>query len=109
VSARDLIEYVLLTLGVGIELMCALGVLVMRNVYDRLHYVGAAAFGVLLVALAVLVRDSFSVIADKALLVAVLILATGPIMSHATARALRVREHGHWSVRESERIDVERR
>lgn len=108
-SARDLIEYVLLALGVGIEVLCALGVLVMRNVYDRLHYVGAAAFGVLLVALAVLVRDSFSLIADKALLVAVLVLTTGPIMSHATARAVRVREHGHWSVQESEQIDVERR
>jgi multicomponent Na+:H+ antiporter subunit G len=109
VSARDLIEYVLLALGVGIEVLCALGVLAMRNVYDRLHYVGAAAFGVLLVALAVLVRDSFSLIADKALLVAVLVLATGPIMSHATARAVRVREHGHWSVQQAEQIDVKRR
>jgi multicomponent Na+:H+ antiporter subunit G len=109
VSARDLIEYVLLALGVGIEVLCALGVLVMSNVYDRLHYVGAASFGALFVALAILVRDSFSLIADKALLVAVLMLASGPIMSHATARAVRVREHGHWSVQESERIEVEGR
>jgi monovalent cation/proton antiporter MnhG/PhaG subunit len=109
VSARDLIEYVLLTLGVGIEVLCALGVLVMSNVYDRLHYVGAASFGALFVALAILVRDSFSLIADKALLVAVLMLASGPAMAHATARAVRVREHGHWSVQESERIEADGR
>jgi multicomponent Na+:H+ antiporter subunit G len=109
VSARELVEYVLLALGVGIEVLCGLGVLAMSSVYDRLHYVGAASFGALLVALAVLVRDSFSLIADKALLVALFLVASGPIMSHATARAARIHEHGHWSVQESERIDVEER
>jgi multicomponent Na+:H+ antiporter subunit G len=109
VSARELIEYVLLALGVGIELMAALGVLAMRTTYERLHYVGAAPFGALLIALAVLVRDSFSLIADKSLLVALLLLVTGPVMTHATARAARVREHGQWSVRDDERIDVEER
>jgi multicomponent Na+:H+ antiporter subunit G len=109
VSARDAVEYVLLALGVGIEVMAALGVLAMRTTYERIHYVGAAPFGALLVALAVLVRDSFSLIADKALLVAVFMLVTGPIMTHATARAARIREHGEWTVQEGERIDVEGR
>jgi multicomponent Na+:H+ antiporter subunit G len=109
VSARDLIEYVLLALGVGIELLAALGVLAMSTTYERLHYVGAAPFGALLIALAVLVRDSFSLIADKSLLVALLLLATGPIMTHATARAARIREHGQWTVQDAERIDVEER
>jgi multicomponent Na+:H+ antiporter subunit G len=109
VSARDIVEYVLLAAGIGIQVMAALGVFAMSTTYERLHYVGAAPFGLLLVALAVLVRDSFSLIADKALLVALFVLVSGPIMTHATARAARIREHGHWSVREDERIDVEGR
>jgi multicomponent Na+:H+ antiporter subunit G len=109
VSVRHLVEYVLLALGVGIEVLCAVGVAVMRSVYDRLHYVGAASFGALLVALAVTVRESFSLIADKALLVALFLLVSGPIAAHVTARAARIREHGHWVVNESERIEVEDR
>jgi multicomponent Na+:H+ antiporter subunit G len=109
VSARDVVVYVLLAAGVGIEVIAALGVATMSTTYDRLHYVGAAPFGALLVALAVLVRDSFSLIADKALLVALFMLVSGPIMTHATARAARIREHGHWTVQEGERIDVEGR
>ncbi len=108
-SARDVVEYVLLALGVGIELVCALGVLAMSNVYDRLHYMAGASSGALLVALAVLVRDSFSLIADKALLVALFLMASGPIVAHATARAARIHEHGDWSVQESERIEAEER
>lgn len=108
-SIRDVVEYVLLAAGVGIQVMAALGVFAMSTTYDRLHYVGAAPFGALLVALAVLVRDSFSLIADKALLVSLFLLATGPIMTHATARAARIREHGHWTVQADERIAVEER
>jgi multicomponent Na+:H+ antiporter subunit G len=109
VTVRHVIEYVLLAAGVGIELLCAIGVLAMSNVYDRLHYVGAASFGVLLVALAVTVRESFSLIADKALLAAVFLLVTSPVMAHVTARAARVREFGHWTVTEEEQVEVEER
>ena len=44
-----------------------LGLLVMRDVYDRLHYVGLAGYGALLIGIAILVRESFSLIGDKAL------------------------------------------
>jgi multicomponent Na+:H+ antiporter subunit G len=83
--------------GVLVLLMCALGVLAMRSAYDRLHYASAAGWGAALIAAAILVRESLSLIADKALLTAAILVVCGPVLSHATARAGRIRERGTWN------------
>ena len=44
-SWRSVAAVVLLVAGGSIELLAVLGLCVMRDVYDRLHYVGAAGFG----------------------------------------------------------------
>jgi multicomponent Na+:H+ antiporter subunit G len=102
VSVREIAEYVLLVVGVGIEALSAVGVLAMRDAYERLHYVSSAGVGGALVAGAVTVRESFSLIGNKTLLIALFLLVSGPVLVHATARAARVREKGEWSVKESE-------
>ncbi len=86
----------LLVAGVGIELVSVLGVATMRGPFDRLHYVGLAGYGVLLIGCAILVSESFSLIGDKALLTGALVAALGPVLTHATARSLRTREQGDW-------------
>lgn len=96
---RSVATDVLLLAGVLILLLCALGVLVMRSAYDRLHYASAAGWGAALIALAILVRQSLSLIADKALLTAVVVVVCGPVLAHATARAARIRERGEWDPR----------
>ena len=103
-SGRDVVATVLLVAGGVVCLLSCLGAVVMRNAYDRLHYVGATSFGVLLVAIAVVVRQSFSLIGNKALAVAALLLLGGPVVAHVTARTARIREHdgGDW------RIGIER-
>src|SRR5581483_12319413 len=68
VSWRAVVAVILLIAGGSLQLLAVLGVCVMRNAYDRLHYVGLAGFGGLLMGVAVLVRESFSLIGDKALL-----------------------------------------
>jgi multisubunit Na+/H+ antiporter MnhG subunit len=73
-----------------------IGLLAMRDVHDRLHYVGLASYGALLCGIAILVRQSFSLIGDKALLTGVILVALGPVLVHATARSLRIRERGDW-------------
>lgn len=89
--------YVLLLGGVLLLVMCALGVLVMGSAYDRLHYSSAAGWGALLIALSIMARESLSLIADKALLTAVVLVVCGPALAHATARAGRIRERGAWN------------
>jgi multisubunit Na+/H+ antiporter MnhG subunit len=41
----------------------------------------------------------------KALAAALLLLLTSPILTHATARAARVRQYGHWKALPYEEVD----
>jgi multicomponent Na+:H+ antiporter subunit G len=81
----------LVVAGVVVLAFACLGVLVMRGALARLHYVQVAALGVVLVVAAVLVRDGASLIGVKAVLVGAFLVATGPVLSHATARAIHTR------------------
>jgi len=94
---RSVVVDALLFAGVAVLLMCALGVLAMGSAYDRLHYASAAGWGAALIAGAILVRESLSLIADKALLTAAILVICEPALSHATARAGRIRERGAWN------------
>jgi monovalent cation/proton antiporter MnhG/PhaG subunit len=96
VSWRGVAAVVLLITGGLLELIAVLGLCVMRDVYDRLHYVGVAGFGALLIGIAIVVRESFSLIGDKALLVGVVLVLTGPVMVQTTARSLLIRDLGDW-------------
>jgi multisubunit Na+/H+ antiporter MnhG subunit len=100
-AARDVIATVLLISGVALQVMAVLGVSVMRDAFDRLHYVGLAGFGALLVGVSILVRESFSLLGDKALATGILLVVFSPVLVHATARSLRIRERGDW------RADIE--
>ncbi len=101
-SARHVVATGLLIAGSSLEVLAVIGVAVLRDAYDRLHYVGLAGFGALLVAVAIVTRESFSLIGDKSLATAAVIVLLGPVLVHATARSLRIREHGDW------REDIER-
>jgi multisubunit Na+/H+ antiporter MnhG subunit len=68
----------------------------MRDVYDRLHYVGLAGYGALSIGIAILVRESFSLIGDKALATGIVLLIIGPVLVHTTARSFRTRQTGDW-------------
>jgi multicomponent Na+:H+ antiporter subunit G len=88
---RDAVVAVTLVGGVAIEVLCCVGLLVMRGAYARLHYSAPAGLGAVLVATAVVVREGFSLIGDKALLLAVFVLLTTPVLAHVTARAAHIR------------------
>jgi monovalent cation/proton antiporter MnhG/PhaG subunit len=108
VSVVDAVVYALLALGVGIELISVLGVVLLKGVYDRLHYVAPSVLGALLIVAAIWVREGPSTIAlEGTLLVAFLMLAS-PALAHGTGRAARISEHGDWRPQRAEGIEVER-
>jgi multisubunit Na+/H+ antiporter MnhG subunit len=96
VSFSHVSASVLLIVGLGLELFAVLGLVVMRDVFDRLHYVGLAGYGGLLIGIAILIRESFSLIGDKALATGLILVAVGPVLVHTTVRSLRTRERGDW-------------
>ena len=95
-SIGHLIPKILLVSGGVLEVFAALGVTVMRDVYDRLHYVGLGGYGALLVGISILTHEDFSLIGDKALATGVLLVLIGPVVVHTTARSFRTRERGEW-------------
>jgi multicomponent Na+:H+ antiporter subunit G len=106
-TTRHVIAVILLWIGVGWNLIAAIGVLVMRSAFDRLHFPAVATLGAVFVAAAVLVEKSFSLVGDEAAIAAVFLLIASPVLTHATARAVRISRHGDWRVQEREGIEVE--
>jgi multicomponent Na+:H+ antiporter subunit G len=91
-SAQDLVLGVLVGLGVAGELLCCVGLVVMRNVYDRLHYAMAATtVPPFLIAAAVIVEEAWTQPGINALVVAAALFLLNPVLAHATARAARSR------------------
>jgi multisubunit Na+/H+ antiporter MnhG subunit len=95
---RHLCWLILLAAGMGIEAICVLGLVLLRDALDRVHCAGAVSLGAALVCAAVVVRDSFSLIGDKAAAIGVMLLLANPVVVHATARAIRIRRAGDWNV-----------
>ena len=93
-SWREIVATVLIVAGGIVELLAVLGLCVMRNTSDRLHYVGLASVGALLVGVAIVFREGFSQIGDGALLTGGILIFTGPVLVQTTMRSFLVRQHG---------------
>ena len=102
-SAGEIISWALLVLGVGVGVVCGLGVLAMRNVFDRLHYADTAGVCAALVCAAVVVREGItSTIGLKAVLIGIFFLVTSPVLAHVTGRVALLRERGDLHPRPDE-------
>jgi monovalent cation/proton antiporter MnhG/PhaG subunit len=94
---REIITDVLLALAVLTVAAAALGVAVMPDAYTRLHYVTpAAVVAPLFVTLAIFVREGFDENTGETVVALVFMVAAAPFLSHATIRAMRVRDRGDW-------------
>jgi multisubunit Na+/H+ antiporter MnhG subunit len=95
--ARDAGADVLLGLAALIVAGASLGVLLMRDAYQKLHFVTPAALvAPVLVATAILVRMGLYENTGETCLALFFMVIAGPYLSHATMRAIRVRETGDW-------------
>ena len=76
--------------------LCAAGLFAMRDAVDKLHYVApATTLAPIAIAFAIVLEDGLSSQAGlKSLCVALAIIATSPIVSFATLRAIQTREVG---------------
>ena len=96
---REVITDVLLALAVLTVAAAALGLAVMPTAAARLHYVTpAAVLAPVLVTLAVLVRQGLDENTGETVLALLLMVAAAPFLSHATIRAIRIRDHGDWRI-----------
>jgi monovalent cation/proton antiporter MnhG/PhaG subunit len=104
VNAHDLVIDVLVGAGVVGELLCCVGLVLMRNVFDRLHYAMASTtVPPLLIAAAVLVEEGWTQPGIDAVVIAVALLLINPVLAVATARAGRARRFGQVEALPEER------
>ncbi len=104
-SGKQILSAVLLGSAGLIQFLCVLGVWRMPHLHDRLHFLTpATSVAPWLVAGAVWTREALDHQGIVALLVAVFLLLFGPVLTHATARAARMREHGDWRIRAGETV-----
>ena len=96
-TAQAITADVLLGLAVVLVLASSAGILVMRDTYQKLHFLTPLALiAPLLVGLAVLVRSGWSENSSETWLALLFVVIGGPFLTHATIRAARIREKGDW-------------
>ncbi len=97
-NAATIAVEVFLGIAVLMAWLCCLALLIMPNFYERLHYLASvttiSAFCILI---AVVIHEGWGQATLKAIAVCVVLLLVNAIVTHATARAARVRSLGHWS------------
>ena len=89
-----------------VSLACWLGVLGMvrmREPIQALHYLTLpATVGVIALTVAVFLETGAGATAMKTMLIALVLLAINSVVTHATGRAFRARELGHWEPRDGD-------
>jgi multicomponent Na+:H+ antiporter subunit G len=104
-TGRQILEFLLLGAGVLSALLCSVGLVAMRDAFDRLHYLSAiSTVPPVLIAAAVIVNQRLNSVGLKALVVLAISVVTGPVLVHAIGRALRIRERGDARPRAEERV-----
>jgi multisubunit Na+/H+ antiporter MnhG subunit len=105
VTAHPEIVGVLLGAAAGVTVLSCAGMALMGGVYQRLHFVGpVVSVATFLVAGAVWVSEPEIQAGVKATLIALVMFVMNGVLSHATARAVRVKEHKRWAVEEGDRV-----
>lgn len=96
----------------GVVLLCWLGVLGMwrmKEPMQALHYLSLpATAGAILLTIAVFVSQGFVEGFWKVVLIAIVLLATNSVVTHATARAFRARDLGHWEPLDGDPMEIVR-
>ncbi len=88
---------VLLAIGVVSAVLSCIGVLVMKDLYERLHYLAPpATLSAICFCAAVVIDKHLSQAGIKALFILVVLLWMNAVLTHATARAARVRQFRRW-------------
>lgn len=94
-GARDLAIDVLLGLGVAGELLCVIGIVVMRTTFDRLHYAAASTtVPAFLILTAAILKQHFTASGMEAFAAVALLFVLNPALVIATARAARRIDYG---------------
>ncbi|HZD79347.1 MAG TPA: monovalent cation/H(+) antiporter subunit G [Actinomycetota bacterium] len=102
-SPRGVAVALLIGTGTFVAVVCSLGLLVLPDIFDRLHFLSGLTVATLLVTTGVVVRTGWHAISASAAIVAAGALVAGPTLTHAVGRTARFRDHGTLEIDDGER------
>lgn len=80
--------------------------LLFRDLFQRLHYLSVVTtVSMLGLLVAVVIKEGAGQAAIKVILTFIVLLLINAVLTHATARAARVRKLGHWAATPEEHIE----
>jgi multisubunit Na+/H+ antiporter MnhG subunit len=103
ITEAILLAIVVLACWIGVA-----GMLRMKQPTQALHYLSLPAVAAAVLTIAMFVQTGDSETSWKTLLIAFMLLAVNSVVTHATARAFRTRELGHWQPRDGDPIELVR-
>lgn len=105
---HPIVESILLALTALSCWLGAIGTVRMKEPMQALHYLSLPVVGSILLTAAVFVETGSSQAAWKTLFITIMLLAVNSVVTHATARAFRMRALGHWEPRDGDPIEFVR-
>lgn len=94
---RAIAADIFLGLGAAVAIISSTGILVMRDVYQRVHYVTPVALvAPISIGIATLIQFGWSSRSAQTWMAIGFMAIAGPYLSHATMRAARIRATGDW-------------
>ena len=102
-SVATIAVEVSLALAVVVAWICCLGLLLMRDFFDQLHFLApVTTVSMVLILAAVVMEQGWGQATVKTILILVVMLLINAVLTHATARARRIEMLGQWQPKEDE-------
>jgi multicomponent Na+:H+ antiporter subunit G len=104
-SSSQLWVAILLFTSLAVTVFSCVALLLVKGFFNRLHYLApVTSVSITLLLAAVVIERGWGQAAIKVSLVWFVLLLINAVLTHATARAARVRELGHWTPDPEEKI-----
>lgn len=104
-SASEWAVAILLFSSLAVTIFSCVALAFVKGFFNRLHYLApVTTISITLLLAAVIIKFGWGQAAIKTFLVWFVLLLINTVLSHATARAARVRDLGHWTPDPEEKI-----
>jgi monovalent cation/proton antiporter MnhG/PhaG subunit len=96
---------VLLAICVIVTAVCCVALILVKDIYNRMHYLApVASISILALLAAVAIQEGWGQATLKTVLILIALFLVNAVLTHATARAARIRQFGHWLPNPQENI-----
>jgi monovalent cation/proton antiporter MnhG/PhaG subunit len=98
----------LITFAVLITLASVLGMLRLRDPYQRMHYIAPpASLSAIFITIAIFLQQGLKPESFKAIFVTVVLIGMNTMVTHVTARAFRIADTKDWHPAEGEEVPIQ--